>query len=762
MPSPAISHLEQNQLVILSSGKQTRIGELRTPGARTCLFVFKIRDFDIFEALYGEDAALELSRQMEEFVLKALPEHTSGRAAGVIALERGEYLLVLNGGEERQESLPDLAYSLKLKIRNEFRQTVMKRTGQELDILLGYGSLCHSGKGDWERSFLLELKRARGIAMRKLDISHLKMSEEFRAILEHARIRVVFQPIVDLGSGEVFGWEALSRGPAGSRFEAPLLLFDFAEEVGGLFELERVCRRHAINELGTIGPEQKLFLNIHPRALVDPKFTPGETLEMIHEQGLKAENIVFEITERHNVKDFSLFHKTLDHYRRQGFLVAVDDVGTGHSGLLSLAEIRPDFIKIDRSLIRNIDANPVKRALLETFVTFSEKIGARIIAEGIERETELTSILSMGVHYGQGYFIAHPANPKPVPRLPLEDKRRGIGVDLTDLSCHVPIGNLVEPVMTVDEGMSVRQVKEFMDDNDTALTSVVVVSKGAPAGLVMSHHLDHHLASRYGVSLYYNRPISIIMDETPLIVPHDTPVEVVAQKAMTRERFRTYDDIIVTREGSLSGVVSVQRMIDAMAKVQLEMAKGTNPLTGLPGNVVIEKRIERCIGLGKPFTLIYADLDNFKVYNDTYGFQNGDKILMLLARIMGWALRRHGCDNGFLGHIGGDDFVIITSPHCAERIAKAVVRCFKRLIRGCYNREDLERGWILANGRDGIQAKFPLVSVSLGIMDCVGPCTLSQISERSAEIKKFAKSFEGNAAIRDRRSPLGSGGTTSS
>jgi EAL domain-containing protein (putative c-di-GMP-specific phosphodiesterase class I)/GGDEF domain-containing protein len=753
MTLPSTTTMNKDHLIILSSGRQVSIDNFCRPGSHTSLVVFKIRDFPLFEALYGGETAHELSEALEKFIWKAVPDIVAN-GMGLIALEKGEFLLVLEGRKGEKDSLLDLAFALKLRVQNELRHAVIKKTGQELDILLGYSSFLHTGNGSWEGDFIHELNRARGIAQRKFEISHLKMAEEFRAILRNSSIRIVFQPIIDLSSSEIFGWESLSRGPVNSPFESPLLLFDFAEEMGELFELERTCRRRALDEVGKMAPGQKLFLNIHPRALVDPKFTPGRTLEMIGKHGLKAENIVFEITERHSVKDFSLFHKALEHYRRQGFLVAIDDVGTGHSGLWSLAEIRPDFIKIDRSLIRHIESNPVKRALLETFVTFSEKIGSRIIAEGIEKETELTSVVSMGVHFGQGYYIALPQNPKPSQRLVIESRRRVNETNPADLSWHVTIGNLVETAVVVDETMPASEVKELME-SDTPLSSVVVLRKGEPVGLVMSHHLDHHLASRYGVSLYYNRPISLIMDETPLTVPHDTPVEIVARKAMERETYRTYDDIIVLKEGRLDGVVSVQRMIDAMAKVHLEMAKGTNPLTGLPGNVVIERMIERDIALGKPFTLIYADLDNFKVYNDTYGFKNGDMILMLLARIMGWALKRHGNGNDFLGHIGGDDFVIVTTQERAERVSLAVVRCFGRLIRGFYNREDLQRGWILAQGRDGREGQFPLVSVSLGIMNCVGPCTLNQISERSAEIKKYAKSFEGNTFVRDRRAALG-------
>jgi diguanylate cyclase (GGDEF)-like protein len=187
------------------------------------------------------------------------------------------------------------------------------------------------------------------------------------------------------------------------------------------------------------------------------------------------------------------------------------------------------------------------------------------------------------------------------------------------------------------------------------------------------------------------------------------------------------------------------------------MAKGANPLTGLPGNLALEAEVEkRCQGRGLT-SIVYVDLDNFKIFNDTYGFESGDKVLRLLSDILSWACRRHGQGYTFVGHIGGDDFVIMSEAHCVERICRGVVRCFKRLVRKLYNTQDARRGYVLAKGRDGKEGKFPLVSVSMGIMDISGSgaCDLAAISHRAAEVKKYAKSKNGNVYVRDRRKPLG-------
>jgi len=259
---------------------------------------------------------------------------------------------------------------------------------------------------------LQEAPRAVG---RYADVGKAALVSEFREILNGARLGIVYQPVVCFCSGEVLGWEALTRGPRDGPFASPEFLFGFAEEVGLLYGLEKICRRLALEGLGAMEPHQKVFLNIHPSTVRDPNFVRGETMAVVRQVGLRPDNVVFEVTERHCIKDFAGFDRALEHYRSQGYLVAVDDVGSGFSSLQSIAEIRPDFIKIDMALVRGINTNMVKRALVETFASFAEKIGSFVIVEGIETEEELVAVVATGAHYGQGYFLGRPAFPKPYP-----------------------------------------------------------------------------------------------------------------------------------------------------------------------------------------------------------------------------------------------------------------------------------------------------------------------------------------------------------
>ena len=425
-----------------------------------------------------------------------------------------------------------------------------------------------------------------------------------------------------------------------------------------------------------------------------------------------------------------------------------------YAGLSLIAELQPDFIKIDKSLITDIHRDPVKRALVETTVTFADKIGARIIGEGIESKAQAVCLKEIGVHCGQGYFLARPAVPKPpVSTECLELKTvRDIS---TNLSCSPPVGDLAKTPHTVSPECLVSEAQELFCKRD-AFTNIVVVDDGFPVGLVMEYQLNRQLSSQYGIALYHKRAIATIMDASPLKVDVDTPVEQAARMAMKRESIKAYDDIVVTKRGRLYGIVTVQALLNVLAKIQVEMAKGTNPLTGLPGNVAIEQAVEKRIRQQSAFSLIYADLDHFKVYNDTYGFKNGDHIIKLAADVMSWATRKHAPENAQLCHIGGDDFVLITTPETVSRICRSITRCFGRLVRNCYCAEDRKTGWIKARGRDGKEREYPLVTISLGVIEIFGPCSLMEIGERAAHIKKYAKSIPGNSVAIDRRPAIGS------
>ncbi|WP_333870983.1 GGDEF domain-containing protein [Desulforamulus putei] len=732
-----------------------KLVEMMTRGSSVLLLYVDIADFHQVMQLHGETAA----KRVLNILRSALGERAGEfiNCSGEIIVENlwGDDFLVLCRQEKTlpPEQLNKMATAMRIALEEALKTELIKITGNTVKLHVGYSTITRGLKNP-EQALYTALKEAQKVAKGAWDQQMVHLLGEFNDLLENKKFRIIYQPIVSLQTGEILGWEALTRGPENSYFLSPAVIFNYAEEAGLLFPLEKVCRELAIKNFDLVDSSKKLFLNIHPQTINDPQFVKGETIKMLKDSHLSPHNLVFEITERQGIHDFHQFNKTLAHYRNQGYRVAVDDAGAGFSSLQAIAEVRPEYIKIDHSLVKDINSNRVKQALLETFVTFAQKIGCSIIAEGIETEAELTTLRSIGVHYGQGYFLARPASPMPSVRTEALNKILSLASrNPTDVwQKAFPIGEITEPAVQVTTDTPVRRLKEMMDSNDM-VNGVVVLEGNRPVGLLMRHHLDRYLGTQYGVALYFERPVSMIMDADPLIVDTSLPIEQVSQLSMNRDKLKLYDYIVVTRDNQLHGVVSVQTLLDTMTKIRMEVAKGANPLTGLPGNLTIEREINNRLTEKSPFACIYVDLDNFKSYNDRYGFENGDRLILLAARLLTGVVRKYGGSLDFVGHIGGDDFIVLTHKEKAEEICRRYIRYFDRLVKNLYSTEDKNLGGFYGINRQGQEIWFPLVSVSMAIVDCAGHCSPEQLAETTAQLKHYAKSKSGSIYVRDRRQP---------
>lgn len=589
-------------------------------------------------------------------------------------------------------------------------------------------------------------------------IQERALHEELQTIIRDRKITPVFQPIVSLADGEPLGYEALARGPADSPLHTPTELFAVAARHKLLLALEHVCREVAIQQARMLAPGQQLFLNVTPEVINDPEFRNGRTKQVVLHHGLIPEQVAFEITERTAISDFGNFTRALHHYRRQGYCIAVDDAGAGYSSLQAIAELYPDFIKLDMSIVRDIHNNPFKIAILEALVNLAAAMNSKIIAEGVETEDELMTVMKLGVGYAQGYLLARPANPPaPVSSTAValirkfRQKEAGQRAREAGTALGRVIGEIIEHVPTVHPETTTEQVEAKFAAS--AVRGVVVVQGNKPVGLVMKNRLYFHLGSYYGVSLYHKRPVELVMDASPLIVNADLPLEAVSKIAMSREESNLYDLIIVVREGAYAGVVSIMNLLKNITELQVLCAHNSNPLTGLPGNLMIEEKLRCLLTKEVQFVVLYIDLNNFKAYNDKYGFERGDQVLLMTAETLSHALAREGQGEDFLGHIGGDDFIIITSPERAGKIARAIIEIFDREIRAAYSPEDLERGYIQVKNRRGVSEKFPVTSISVaGVSNqCRGFANYWEIPEVAAELKKAAKQHKGSCFVFDRR-----------
>jgi len=236
-------------------------------------------------------------------------------------------------------------------------------------------------------------------------------------IIREEKVTTMYQPIVSLSNGEIIGYEALSRGPVNTDMYSPLSLIAAAEKEELTWELEMLFRRKAIETAESLPKDKRLFVNVDPKIFSSGNYQKGFTKKYLSKYNINIKNIVFEITERTSIDDYNVFKKITQHYRNQGYTLAIDDVGSGYSGLKSISELKPNYIKIDMDIIRNIDTDNVKQAIIGALVMISRDINTNIIAEGIETYEELQTLIRLSVQNGQGYLLCKPIK-KIIDKLP--------------------------------------------------------------------------------------------------------------------------------------------------------------------------------------------------------------------------------------------------------------------------------------------------------------------------------------------------------
>jgi EAL domain-containing protein (putative c-di-GMP-specific phosphodiesterase class I) len=244
-----------------------------------------------------------------------------------------------------------------------------------------------------------------------------KKHRDLLDIIVSGRLRSVYEPIVSARDFTVFGYEALARGPAGTKLEAPLALFGIAEQENLTFELDCLCRHKAIAGAADFPDDVKLFINIRPTAIHDPSFQPDALTATLDRCGLSPSHVVFEISEQESIENYEIFREARDAYGKLGFMFALDDTGAGYASLEAVLELGPEFIKIDRAFVQGIDEDTGRQNMVRAFQAIAEDTNARIIGEGLSTLEELRTLGSLGIDFGQGWLFG-----KPSPLLTPEDE----------------------------------------------------------------------------------------------------------------------------------------------------------------------------------------------------------------------------------------------------------------------------------------------------------------------------------------------------
>ncbi|MBZ9784804.1 EAL and GGDEF domain-containing protein [Pseudomonas sp. REP124] len=562
------------------------------------------------------------------------------------------------------------------------------------------------------------------------------------SILTQGGLHSLFQPIISLSERQILGYEALSRGPSNSPLHSPIALFAVARQAGRLSELEIACRQSACRRFSEQQLPGKLFLNVSPESLLESAHQPGRTLQLLQDYGIPPSQVVIELTEQTPIDDFQLLQNALHHYRAMGFSIALDDLGAGYSSLRLWSELRPDYVKIDRHFIDGIHQDALKREFVGSILQIAKASRAQVIAEGIELPEELAVLTEMGVDLVQGYLLCRPQeHPSRDARslMPRQDNTAVVlseeASDLTALLNDQPAVGRDTPTATVLEAFR-RQAN---------LNSLAVLDEhGQPCGIVHRHSLSDALLKPFATDLFARKPISRLMSDDFLAVEMSQSLQQVSRLITSRARQRIEEDFIITLNGGYLGLGRVIDVLKLITELKIQQARYANPLTLLPGNVPIQQCLTRLLQQQRESVICYVDIDSFKPFNDIYGYGRGDEVLLCLAQCLN---DRVDPSRDFVGHIGGDDFLLVLGPEDWRKRLNQLLEDFQGQCRRFYRSEHLEAGCFIAPNRQGVRQEFPLLSLSIGVVhlhpDTCSTIDASQLAEMASQAKHHAKNVPG-------------------
>ncbi len=326
--------------------------------------------------------------------------------------------------DKPEEVAPDCLETLKTQLVNYLaseRTPDIFRGHQQVAFLTATARIIHNLFSRPERLVLAAVDQAHRVAVAAAETETRRQKEILKRIIVREEVDVLYQPIVSLRDLSILGFEALSTPMGGADIEGAEMLFALAEEVDLSTQLDRACRRRAFANARRWLGDALLFLNTDPRTVEELGTREDALRHLFQNGGVTPTRVVLEITERSAVGNPAAFEATLNRFRDHGIRVAVDDAGAGYASLNTIARLKPDFLKFDMALVRDIDRDRVKQELLATVQELGRRVNARIIAEGVETKGELETLTRAGVDFGQGYLLARPKTGREIePHFPRE------------------------------------------------------------------------------------------------------------------------------------------------------------------------------------------------------------------------------------------------------------------------------------------------------------------------------------------------------
>lgn len=570
-----------------------------------------------------------------------------------------------------------------------------------------------------------------------------------------------FQPIVNIHTGLCYGLEALLRNYAEAGFSNIQEVFDKAYEDGMLFTLDLVLRNKVMKKFTRLEfhDKTKLFYNIDNRVLFAPDYSPAKVQNVMERFQLTAGTFCFEVSERqdvetyheHDFKNINEIKSALNYYRQDLYKIAIDDYGSGLSGLKLLYHSDPDYVKIDRFFISGIENDARKRLFVSTTLNMARILGITVIAEGVETKEEYYICKEIGCDYVQGYLIQRPTQSTSelckryeiVTELNRQN-RREYGSDHKLIYDNM---QYIDPIPIHKEQHTYTEMATVFEKFRTHKSDTffpVTNGNAEPLGIIRERDLKEYVYSPYGRDILMNKSCGNILNFITRIPISEVNIRV----ERVLELFATNDQsegILFTEDGKYVGFLGANSLLRIINEKNIAEARDQNPLSRLPGNTLINQYISESLAdTMNKHVFVYFDFNNFKPFNDKFGFRQGDRAILLFADIL------KGLSNTtkvFIGHIGGDDFFVgfnlkETEESLILPAVKEVLDRFTDNVQSLYSMEDRERGFYQSFDREGNERMYPLVCASAGMLIIPAGelyCSTEDVFTMLAELKKQAK-----------------------
>lgn len=571
-------------------------------------------------------------------------------------------------------------------------------------------------------------------------------ASRLRTLISSHQLQSHFQPVAQLADGELYGHEALIRTPPGCEWHNPDELFAAARRAELAIELEIECVRLALNAWSQCGTGGQLFLNLSAGALVTALAQRDleSLVSLATRSELLPERLVIELTEHEHVRDVDALAAAVGRLRRHKVTLALDDFGDGRSSLRLWSELKPEIVKIDKYFTRDLQRHPEKLQTLRALQQISQTLGSALVAEGIETAEILHLVRDLGIRLGQGWFLGRP---QAAPRTEAPEAALAV-IRSKDVAVfperrraaqqRASAWTLLREAPAIPPSTTNQMLFDRFNA-DASLSALAIVEDGRPVALVGRQRFVDQYAKPYFRELHGRSPCMLFANPTPRLVEIDAGIDELTSVLTSDDQRYLSDGLIITEAGRYRGIGTGEDLVRIVTESRIEAARHANPLTLLPGNIPLTQHSQRLLSAGREFAACYGDLNQFKPFNDVYGYWRGDEMILLAARcIVAHADPRRD----FVGHVGGDDFVVLFQSEDWLQRCEAVVTDFNLQAQALYDEPERAAGGMMAEDRHGDQRFHPLTTICFGAVHIRPPfdgVRAQDVANAAARAKRRAK-----------------------